>query len=87
MKNYSSKQTLLIFPVFIICLSRDLLTDNNAVASIVGGIMSHDIVKVRKQALMKVFLLIHCFRLSQNKNQRIISFFSMEYHVLVYQFQ
>jgi hypothetical protein len=31
----------------ILSLSRDIVTDNNAVASIVGGIMSHDIVKVK----------------------------------------
>jgi len=33
--------------LLLLSLFRDILTENNAVASIVGGIMSHDIVKVK----------------------------------------
>lgn len=68
-----------------IVISRDIFSDNNAVASIVGGIMSHDMVKVTRTIENDVDSS-GLSRLFPNKNQRIISSFSTVYPVLGYPF-
>ena len=58
----------------------EILLDNNAVASVVGGIMSHDIVKVglERSSLLVRSTNVGCFRSFPNRNPKTISSSSME---------